>query len=165
MLLSSGVLEENPPLAFLLLLLLQRPSHDFRFFSLTLTMTSFYPSASSVNRPGTLSLDDSYFSFSLSMPNGQVGWLSWSCSFYRGPSELLSAWPLLLPALSEAPSDPQTTHIWYCSYLHTLSPGHTPHCPQAHCCTPMSMKAPFIVSSAFWTAYRLPVAQNHKPTP
>lgn len=54
-------------------------------FSLTLTLTLFYPSAFSVNRLGALSLDDSYFSFYPGMPRDQAEWLSCSFSFYCGP--------------------------------------------------------------------------------
>lgn len=79
--LSFGVLEENPPQAFLPPFLLQRPLCDLRgkpsFFPLTLNLPLFYPSASLVNRLSALSLDDSCFSFHPGMPRGQAGWLSW----------------------------------------------------------------------------------------
>lgn len=74
--------------------LLQRPLHDFRVFSLTLTLTLFHSSASLVNRPGALSLDDSCFNFYVSMPNGQTGWFSWSFSFCWGPLSFCLSGPL-----------------------------------------------------------------------
>lgn len=89
MVLSVGALEESPPQAFLSPFLLQKPFYDLRgkasFFSLTLTLTLFYPSAFLVNRLSALSLDDSYLSFYPGMPSGHAGWFSWSFSFCCGP--------------------------------------------------------------------------------
>lgn len=122
-------LKENPPEAFLVHFLLQRPLHDFRgkpsFFSLALTLTLFYPSASLVNRSGALSLDDSYFSFYPGMPSGQAGWLSWLCSFCCGPLSFCLSGPPLLQALSEATVQSLIPHISGTAIATTaLPPGH-----------------------------------------
>ena len=135
------------------------------FFPLTPTLTSFHSSAPLVNRPGALSLDDSclFISECALWPHRMdllvILLLSWT-------SALLPIWPLLLHTLSEAPVQSLIPHISdTASTATSLPPGHTLCWPRAYRCIPMSKKSPFILSSAFLTAYRLPIARNTKPNP